>query len=333
MSDATLWITLLLTPTLLGLVGFFLYVERQARLLKTQARAFPGGLRFDAHGWSVEVQRANQLVVVKSHDGHYTREPLVAGGVSPDPVQGAVLAKLPAPGLRIEVSHMLLEQPGEEPRPTGLCRIVFHASDETLFALQDAPGGERHQLRLDHLPGPVAADFQRFAGQIRLWVEKQELAAAQQMLIRQQRAEAEAAAQARAEERARKAAALPAVKDMAPEAQIAQWRQLAGFSGTSEVGYTPDGKRIDWFIDLDPRGRVTLYADGRTVYTTLLGATVNSLGGELELAVRDDYWSEAEPELKNFRLFKGATADVRRAWKERLQILIEKLRSGEVTPV
>ena len=198
---------------------------------------------------------------------------------------------------------MLQEQPGEEPRPTGLCRVEFRASDETLFALQDTPGGERYLLRLDNVPGPVATDFQRFAGQIRLWVEKQEHNAAQQMQIRQQRAEAAAAAQARAEERARKAAALPEVKNLDPESQIAYWRQLAGYSGTSEVGLTQDGKGIEWFIDLDPRGRLTLHADRRTVYTTLLGASVNSSGGELELHVRDDYWSEAEPELKTFRLF------------------------------
>lgn len=333
MSDATLWITMLLTPAVLGLVGFFAYVERQARLLKTQALAFPGGLRFEAHGWSVELQRANQLLVVKAAQGHYTRE-LLAGGAVAEPVQGgAVLAKLPAAGLRMELNRMLQEQAGAEPQPTDLFSLMFQASDELSFAVQDKQGGERHLLRLDGLPAPVAADFQRFAGQIRLWVEKLERNLAQEMQLRQQRAEAEALAKERAEARARKAAALPAVKDMTPEAQIAHWRQMAGFSGTSEVGYSQDGKRIEWFVDLDPRGRITLVADGRTVYTTLQGAVVNSLGGELEVSVRDDLWSEAEPELKNFRLFKGASADVRRAWKERLQILIEKLRTGEITPV
>lgn len=333
MSDATLWITVLLTPAVLGLVGFFAYVERQARLLKTHAHAFPGGLRFEAHGWSVELQRANQLLVVKAAQAHYTRE-LLAGGAAAEPVQGgAVLAKLPAVGLRIEVSRMMVEQADGEARPTGLCRVEFQASDETQFALQDTPGGERHLLRLENVPGPVATDFQRFAGQIRLWVEKQEHQATQQLQIRQQRAEAEAQAQARAEERARKAAALPEIKNLDPDSQIAHWRQLAGYSGISEVGLTQDGKGIEWFIDLDPRGRLTLHADRRTVYTTLLGATVNSSGGELELSVRDDYWTEAEPELKTFRLFRGVNADVRRAWKERLEILIDKLRNGEITPV
>jgi hypothetical protein len=121
------------------------------------------------------------------------------------------------------------------------------------------------------------------------------------------------------------------VQDLEPVAQIAHWRQVAGFSGNSEVGYAENGK-IDWFIDLDPRGRITLHADRRTIHTTLLGATVSSLAGELEVGVRDDYWSEAEPELKSFRLFKGAHSDVRRAWKERLEILCDKLRSGEISP-
>lgn len=329
MSEPWLWIAGLLTPVVLAVAGFYAYVEQQARLLKTRAGPIPGGLRFEAHGWSVEVQRAGQQLLVQARQGQYAREPLSAASALVLEAPGPVNATLPAPGLQIEVTRNLRHQEGRAPQPTGQCSVVFRASDESAFAAAEKSGGERHLLRLDPVPEPVAANFQQFAGQIRVWVERLDRNLAQQVLQRQQRLEAEAAAEARAAARAKKAAEQPVVQDLAPEAQIAHWRKLAGFSGTSEVGYTDDGK-IDWFIDLDPRGRITLHADHRTVHTTLLGATVSSLAGELEVAVRDEYWSEAEPELKSFRLFKGAHSDVRRAWKERLETLCGKLRNGEI---
>jgi len=329
MNEPWLWIAGLLTPVVLAVLGFYAYVEYQARVLKTRAGPIPGGLRFEAHGWSVEVQRAAQQLQVQTRQGHYTRESLAGG--SPQEQQGPLSATLPAVGLQIEVTRNMHTRPGLPPQPTGLCSVVFRASDESAFAAAEKPGGERHLLRLEQVPEPVAANFHQFAGQIRMWVDKLDRNLAQQVLLRQQRLEAEAAAQARAAARAKKAAEQPVVQDLEPAAQIAHWRQVAGFSGTSEVGYAENGK-IEWFIDLDPRGRITLHADRRTIHTTLLGATVASLAGELEVGVRDDYWSEAEPELKSFRLFKGAHSDVRRAWKERLEILCDKLRSGEISP-
>lgn len=329
MSEPWLWIAGLLTPVVLAVLGFYAYVEYQARMLKTRSGPIPGGLRFEAHGWSVEVQRSAQQLKVQTRQGHYTREP-VEGGSAQEQV-GPLAATLPAAGLQIEVTRSVRTRPGQPSQPTGLCSVVFRASDETAFAAAEKPGGERHLLRLEQVPEPVAANFHQFAGQIRMWVDKLDHNLAQQVLVRQQRVEAEAAAQARAAARAKKAAEQPVVLDLEPAAQIAHWRQVAGFSGNSEVGYAENGK-IDWFIDLDPRGRITLHADRRTIHTTLLGATVASLAGELEVGVRDDYWSEAEPELKSFRLFKGAHSDVRRAWKERLEILCDKLRSGEIKP-
>jgi hypothetical protein len=329
MSESWWWITSLLTPLVLAVLGFFAYVEYQARLLKTHSGPIPGGLRFEANGWSVEVQRSNQQLRVKTRRGHYTRQPLEGGEEKVQ--QGPLTAVLPAPGLLIEVAQSVHEGDGEETgKATGLCTVVFRASDEAAFAMAEKPGGERYLLRLEQVPAPVAAKFHQFAGQIRLWVDKLDRNLAQQMQLRAQRAEAEAAAQARAAARAQKAAEQPAVDDSDPEAQIAYWRKLAGFSGISEVGYNQKGK-IEWFIDLDKRGRITLHADGRTIHTNLLGATVATLGGELEVCVRDDYWSEAEPELKQFRILKGAHSDVRRAWKERLEILCDKLRSGEIS--
>ncbi|MBX9818014.1 MAG: hypothetical protein K2X79_08290 [Burkholderiaceae bacterium] len=330
MTEPWLWIAGLLTPVVVVVLGLYGYVEYQARLLKTRSGPIPGGLRFEANGWSVEVQRAAQQLLVLARQGHYARESL-EGGAMPEPgPAGPVSATLPAVGLQIEVTRTLRGEPGQTPQPTGLCSVVFRASDESAFAAAEKPGGERHLLRLEGVPEPVAANFHQFAGQIRVWVDRLDRNLAQEVLQRKQRLEAEAEAEARAAARAKKAAEQPVMQDLEPEAQIAHWRKVAGFSGTSEVGYADDGK-IDWFIDLDPRGRITLHADRRTIHTTLLGATVSSLAGELEVAVRDDYWSEAEPELKSFRLFKGAHSDVRRAWKERLEILCSKLRSGEIS--
>jgi hypothetical protein len=113
---------------------------------------------------------------------------------------------------------------------------------------------------------------------------------------------------------------------LSPEQQVAQWRKAAGFAGTSsEIGLNEKGG-ILWYVDLCPTGRITLHSDKRTIHTNLLGASITSLGGELEVGVRDDYWSEEEPELRRFRILKGLPPDERRAWKERMEILRDEMR-------
>jgi hypothetical protein len=84
-------------------------------------------------------------------------------------------------------------------------------------------------------------------------------------------------------------------------------------------------------VDLGTDGRITLHADKRTIHATLLGAEIASLGGELEIGVRDDYWTEDEPGLRVFRVFKGLPPNERRAWKERLEILRDSLRKNAST--
>lgn len=108
-------------------------------------------------------------------------------------------------------------------------------------------------------------------------------------------------------------------------AQIAKWREAAGFKGNaSEVSTEPNGD-IRWFIDLGSGGRAILHANKRTFIGSLRGSVVDSLGGELELGVRDDYWTEDEPRLVTFRILGGASPDLRRAWKERLDIVVQNL--------
>ena len=327
MADYSWWITVLLTPAALGVIGFFAYVEYQARQVKTRVERTPGGLRFVARGWSVEMQRGPQRVVVKAQRGQHRRAAL-ANGVERQH-EGAIQQALPAPGLRIRLEPHTRPGVGEAPPvATGLLVPVFEASDATPTG-PAKEGGEEHVVRLAPVPAVVAASFNQFAGQLRLWVDKLDHNLALQAEQEAQRLAAEAAILARAEAKAKKDAELAHAVPLDPAAQIALWRQEAGFSGTSESGFTEDG-RLEWFIDLDPRGRVILHADKRTLYTSLLGATIKPLGAELEVGVRDQFWSEAEADLQVFRLFKGAHSDVRRAWKERLQITVDKLRSGEI---
>jgi hypothetical protein len=286
-------------------------------------------LRFVARGWSVEMQRGTHRVLVKAQRGQHRRVALDGGAERR--YEGAISQGLPATGLRIRLEPH--SRPGAGGAPavaTGLFVPVFEASDATPLRPAQA-GEEQHVLRLAPVPSVVAASFNQFAGQLRLWVDKLDHNLAMQVKQEEDKVAAEAAILARAEAKAKKDAELAKAAPMDPAAQIAQWRLEAGFSGTSETGWTEDG-RIDWFIDLDPLGKVILHADKRTLYTTLLGATIKPLGAELEIGVRDQFWSEAEAELQVFRLFKGAHSDVRRAWKERLEILADKLRSGEITP-
>ena len=329
MSEQWWWILAVLTPVTVLVGMFYLHVERQARLLKTEVSRIPGGLRFTAHGWSVEVHRESQQLRVQTLHGHHSRQPLDGG--AQDTKEGAMTVQLPAPGLQIALQPVVQEAAGQDAQPTGLYTVVFNASDETGFALAEKTGGDRHVLRVEQVPSMVAASFQQFSGQIRLWVERLDRNIAAQMRLREQQAAAEEEARARAEARAKKAAAQPVVENLTPAEQIARWREVAGFSGTSEVGYNENGT-LEWFIDLDGRGRVTLHADRRTLHTTLMGATVSTLGAELELSVRDELWTERDHKLQTFRLFRGASSEVRRAWKERIEILCDKLRSGEITP-
>jgi hypothetical protein len=329
MADYSWWITVLLTPAALGVVGFFAYVEYQARQIKTRVERSASGLRFVARGWSVEMQRGQQRVLVKAQRGHHRRVALDSGAERQH--EGAIAQSLPAPGLRIRLEPHTRPGVGDAPGvATGLLVPVFEASDATPLG-PAKEGGEQHVLRLAPVSSVVAASFNQFAGQVRIWVDKLDQNLAAQVEIEAQRLAAEEANAARAQAKAKKDAELAQAAPMDPAAQIALWRKEAGFTGTSETGFAEDGS-LEWFIDLDPRGRVILHSDKRTLYTTLLGARIETMGAELEVGVRDQFWSQAESELQVFRLFKGAHSDVRRAWKERLEILTDKLRSGEISP-
>jgi hypothetical protein len=112
------------------------------------------------------------------------------------------------------------------------------------------------------------------------------------------------------------------------EAQIACWRQAAGFKGQHSAHHTDPRGEVLWFVDLAADGRITLHADKRTVHASLLGARIVATMGEIEVGVRDAYWSEDNPDLRVFQVLKGHSVESRRAWKERLEILSNGLAVG-----
>lgn len=302
----------LVATIVLVVLAWYGWIEYHAHMLKTHVTQDGGVLRFVAYGWSVEAHRGKSHLVVHARHGYCSRQKFEGG--DPQVQQGVIDATLPAPGLRIEI---------KAGKSDGVCLLEFHASDEIALAAQGNTGGERFEVRVDKVPAPVAVQFAAFAGQLRVWVEKLEQRIAAQRKIEQEEAE-------RQQRQAAKNAVddAPEVPDdtLAPEQQVAKWRKAAGFAGTSsEIGLNEKGGVL-WFVDLNPTGKITLHSDHRTIHSTLAGAQITSLGGELEVSVRDDYWTEEEPELRRFRILKGLPPDERRAWKERMEILRDEMR-------
>jgi hypothetical protein len=319
---------LLLVGTVSALImGFYFYLEQQARTLKTRIVNLRDGLRFEAHGFSLEVQRTPKRVKVQANAGVWTSTPLEGGeAVS---TAGSHEELLPAAGLKLEVARMP-KTPGNTSAasPSGMCTITVTGSDALTNASQNIAGGKSTVVKIDKVPDQVALSFQQFAGRVRVWVEKVErrVEMDRKDRLRKESEAAEVAEQERlfAEASAGKAPDQPltdADRQAIGDAQIATWRAKAGFTGTSsEVLLGPDG-RVLWFLDLHNDGRITLHADKRTIHASLVGATVASLGGEVEIGVRDDYWTEEDPALRTFKVLKGLPAEQRRAWKERLDIV------------
>lgn len=321
----------LLWWTLAGAVivggAIYLLMEYQAYLLRTTVVSVPGGLRFVAQSFSVEVRHGTKEIKVITKNGRYLRQPLPAGDEQIE--SGALTVTLAAVGLQIEVSRVCMKAADNSPATaTGVSRIVLLASDDKLCQAQGKPATERSELRLDGVPDSIALDFQQFANSVRAWIEKVEQQLEAQLVAKRQREAEEATAAAGL-------AVDPTQDDSVPlsevdretraAAQIEKWRAAAGFKGTStEVSFDARGQ-IVWLIDLDQTGRVILHANGRTFHGRLKGATVTGVGTEIEISVRDDYWSEDDPRLVPFRVLGGTSAESRRAWKERLEIVIQSV--------
>jgi len=311
------WLWWTLGLAFVATVAIYLYVELQAYWARTAVLKTPGGHRFQAHGWSVDMLRKTGKVRIKARHAHYSQQ---AHGDQPAmDKSGSLDVTFEALGLRIETNRMVRvlanPGPGQDAQVlTGSFSIAFNGTEEHAV------------LRLDHMSARVTDSFASFAKQLQVWVERLEQQRAAQL-------EAEAAAKREAEEAAAKREAAKAknkVASMTPEEQVALWRKKAGFSGSSsEIGL--DGKGgIEWFVDLDPGGRITLHSNRRTAHTSLRGATITSLGGELEVTVLD---AESGGDPVSFQILKGMPPDVRRAWKERLEILRDSLRSVSLPAV
>jgi hypothetical protein len=241
---------------------------------------------------------------------------------------GAVTATLPMPGLRIEVARLSLKpQGGEgEATPTGFSRILLAQSDERVNQLLGRSGGYRTELRLDRVPDSIAASFQQFAGGVRFAIEKAEQQLAAQSAQEQESKRAEQAAADAAAKAAAGTAQEPVDPKARAEAQIEQWRASAGFKGSFTEYGLDDVGRIAWLIDLDAAGgQVILHAAQRTFYGSLKGATVTLLGADVEISVRDAFWTKDDPRLVPFRVLGGTPVENHRAWKQRLAPVIDLL--------
>lgn len=311
MSASNEWLWWLLGALAGVSVLVFLVIEYLKWLERTQVYQLPTGLSFVAHGFQVETHRSAKKVIVHTRQGHFSQAAMA--DVAAQEKSGALQVSLSALGLRMDVSPVMREgRSGEEPVPTGQCTIVFDNTEEKTV------------VKIPAVPAKVGLAFAEFARPIAVWIDKLEerrpkLATPETPSDDTSSPESDAAPAAQPEESIN--------TELTTEAQIALWRKRAGFSGSStEVGLDDKGK-ILWFIDLDPSGRITLHSEKRTAYATLLGAEIVSLGGELEVSVRDAFWTEDEPEMQSFRVLKGRSPDERRAWKERLEILRAELQA------
>jgi uncharacterized protein (DUF1684 family) len=305
----------------------YLFMEYQAYLLRTKIINVPGGLRFVSQNFAVEVRHAAKEIMVVAKDARVLRQALPDGDEQVE--TGALTVTLAAAGLRIEVARVSVkEADAEKATPTGVCRIVLAASDERLRQVQGKKASQRTELRLDQIPDPIAADFQQFANGLRAWIDKIEHRLAAQAAEQRRQEEIEAAKAAGVAAAVAEDPTVPLSEEerqARATLQLEKWRREAGFKGNASEMHVDARGRIEWLIELDPTGRAILHAGDRTFHGSLKGATVTGIGSEIEVAVRDDYWSEDDPQLVAFRVLGGAAPEVRRAWKERLDILVQSL--------
>jgi hypothetical protein len=318
---------LLVSSMLVALV--FGYLEYQARQLRTVVESVPGGLRFTARAFTAEVRRSGDTLKVTCRDGQLKSQPLNGG--EPQSRVGVLDLTLPAAGLRIQVARSEAGLAADAaPRTAGLSSIVFAASDEMGFKAQGKLGGQSSSLLLDRIPDPVADAFRHFSGGLEAWIEKVEHGLAAGIAAREEQAAKDAAEQAAALAKASLADAQaatplsPSEQDDKARAQLAQWRQSAGFSGTvTDMRFDAMGVVL-WLIDLRLDGRVILHADQRHFFGNLDGAVVTVQADHLELLVRDEYWQEGDEQMHAFRVLTGASKETLAAWKKRLAGAMER---------
>ncbi len=303
----------------LGLLFFEMYLRSQ----RTKVFQVPGGLHFVAQKFSIQFLRTQKEVHVQCARGILTS----AGAGSKPSQVGRAQCTFSALGFRAEVRESIQRMADQSvPVRTGYCEIILQGADEAGLTIQQVNTA-------------VAADFFAFYRQVRHWIDKLEQRMERER-VAQMRAQDEAAQTQRHAELiaqlATPANAPPSQADCeaASAAQIAQLRRTAGFQGQHSAWQADAKGLVLWFVDLAADGRITLQSDKRALHSTLQGASIASMGEDLQVGVRDDYWTEQDPELRIFRVLRGRGAEERRAWKERLESIRNGLtvRAGPAAP-
>jgi hypothetical protein len=299
------------------------YMQQNAKLLETRTVEIAGGLRFEAHAFSVEMHQTDKCVKVSAQPGTMQVKALQEDGTEHNQ-NGVSTLSLPAAGLSVAVVRTTVASDGRSAaQAMNTYDIVFNTNGG-LHVSPAAVGRTTAQVvRLQGLPAPVAQSFQAFASRLSIWADKvtkfAEQDKAQALQAAQDAATAALEAQAKAEaEAAQTASAEEETGSLDLAGQIAKWRKTAGFSGQYSEVSTHNKGGINWFIDLVPDGRITLHGHKRTVFTTLHGATITALPKAIEVGVRDEYWSDGDP-LMVFQVLEGSPPNERRQWQEWLE--------------
>lgn len=325
MDSLLIYWTLLAAVLLVALV--FSYIEYQTYLLRTEVKSVPGGLRMTANAFTVEARRADNTVQITCKNGQHKSQPQVGGEEQTH--SGALALTLPAAGMRIQATQIAVRHdPEAPPTVTGFSTIVLTASDEMTCKAKGKRGGQRSTVQLDGIPDSVAEAFRHFSGALEVWIDKLERGLAADMAAQEEQ-EAKKAAEHAADEAELLAKTLstplsPAEQEAKAKAQLDQWRQRAGFSGTATDMRFDTMGAVDWLIDLNADGRIILHAEKRHFHGNLKGAAVTLLANELEVMVRDDYWQEGDAHMPTFRVLKGAAREVLVAWRKRLNEAMER---------
>ena len=314
------------------------YMEYQVRMLRTTATKLASGLLFTSKFLTVGTRNASQEVILNAPMGLHGVEVTAADLARLPRKELAVV--LPAVGLVCDVKVSSSNKAGAA---ADRCSITFTSADAAKLESLGLPVAPIAVAVIEDVPLPVARAFQSFASQMALWIERVEHRVHLDREAEQRKKDEEAAAQAAAEATAVRAAEKAAGKAASSKddygypvsdevrqerinKQIAALRATAGFKGNSSEFGADQGGKLQWFVDLDPAGRVIVLSGNRSFYGSLKGAKITTLTGELELGVRDALWTDEDPMLSNFNILAGSKPEIRLAWKERLEILIRSLR-------
>jgi hypothetical protein len=320
------WINMVLLALVTAALSGLFWLELRLRATRTRVLQIPGGLYFEARDFSMQVLRKEQTLHVQYRHGVLApAQGSAQAGVAPS---GHAQYSFKALGFRAEVRAELAAVVPATQTPQADA-AASSAAQQVAIVLH---GADSSRLTLEKVHPVVASNFEAFFLQVRHWIDKLEWRAERER-VRGLRSAAEAA---QAEEHAQQVASLlraappnqpltPEAREAIAQAQIAQWRANAGFVGQHTVHQVDAKGFVVWFVDLASDGRITLHADKRTIHSSLLGASITPTGGDLELGVRDAFWTPDDPDLRMFKVLRGVKPEERRAWKERLEIIRDSL--------